>query len=858
MLIISQKFDFGNRDMENILDNLNKEQREAVETVRGSLLVLAGAGSGKTKLLTSRIAYLIQNGVRPRNILAVTFTNKAAKEMKERLGNILGENVVKYMWVGTFHGICGRILRENIENYSFQSGKRLDKNFSIYDETDSNAVIKQAIKKLNLDDKVYAPKLVKTVISNAKNKMQDAYTFATFARDFKSQKIAQIYEEYENSLNNNNAIDFDDMLMLTVKLLEQCKEVRQQYYDRFQHILVDEFQDTNMAQYKLINMLYTNLEPDIPDERSLCVVGDVDQSIYSWRGADYTIILNFQKDFKKTKLIKLEQNYRSTANILNVANAIIENNTERVDKVLYSQKGDGELIDYFEAQDEADEANFIASRIKQDSGGDYNRFAILYRTNSQSRALEEACMAAGLPYKIYGGLKFYDRKEVKDIIAYLKLIYNTDDSQSFRRIVNVPKRAIGDTTVKNLSDFADKEDISLFAACQRIEDAVEIPPRTRSKLKDFSELILKFVNAKDSYSLQDFVTLVIEKTGYLAELQSQNTPESEADIENLQELVNVAGEFVPEEADNALGEFLQQVALVSDLDGMEDISNNVTLMTLHSAKGLEFPIVFLAGCDEGVFPHQRTFNIPSEMEEERRLMYVGVTRAEEKLYLTSAKRRQMWGEYKYYNPSRFIDEIPPQLLNKIGFEGSTSGTSTFQNAVSRARTGKSDYSYSAARSDSFGYVKPSSGFGKGFVAPTRGLATGKSHNDRQRQNSSYSQQPHRTPSRTILVKSQANKQRDDEKIKEFFKDNAIKRMLEEKKQKERMQQAEDAERQRRMETTTPIEYVFNVGERVFHDKLGIGHIQEVTQIGDSMMYTIDFGRQGVKAMDAAYAKLKKF
>lgn len=858
MLIISQKFDFGNRDMENILDNLNKEQREAVETVRGPLLVLAGAGSGKTKLLTSRIAYLIQNGVRPRNILAVTFTNKAAKEMKERLGNILGENVVKYMWVGTFHGICGRILRENIENYSFQSGKRLDKNFSIYDETDSNAVIKQAIKRLNLDDKVYAPKLVKTVISNAKNKMQDAYTFATFARDFKSQKIAQIYEEYENSLNNNNAIDFDDMLMLTVKLLEQCKEVRQQYYDRFQHILVDEFQDTNMAQYKLINMLYTNLEPDIPDERSLCVVGDVDQSIYSWRGADYTIILNFQKDFKKTKLIKLEQNYRSTANILNVANAIIENNTERVDKVLYSQKGDGELIDYFEAQDEADEANFIASRIKQDSGGDYNRFAILYRTNSQSRALEEACMAAGLPYKIYGGLKFYDRKEVKDIIAYLKLIYNTDDSQSFRRIVNVPKRAIGDTTVKNLSDFADKEDISLFAACQRIEDAVEIPSRTRSKLKDFSELILKFVNAKDSYSLQDFVTLVIEKTGYLAELQSQNTPESEADIENLQELVNVAGEFVPEEADNALGEFLQQVALVSDLDGMEDISNNVTLMTLHSAKGLEFPIVFLAGCDEGVFPHQRTFNIPSEMEEERRLMYVGVTRAEEKLYLTSAKRRQMWGEYKYYNPSRFIDEIPPQLLNKIGFEGSTSGTSTFQNAVSRARTGKSDYSYSAAQSDSFGYVKPSSGFGKGFVAPTRGLATGKSHNDRQRQNSSYSQQPHRTPSRTILVKSQANKQRDDEKIKEFFKDNAIKRMLEEKKQKERMQQAEDAERQRRMETTTPIEYVFNVGERVFHDKLGIGHIQEVTQIGDSMMYTIDFGRQGVKAMDAAYAKLKKF
>ena len=857
MLIISQKFDFGNRDMENILDNLNKEQREAVQTIQGPLLVLAGAGSGKTKLLTSRIAYLIQNGVKPRNILAVTFTNKAAKEMKERLGNILGENVVKYMWVGTFHGICGRILRENIENYSFQSGKKLDKNFSIYDENDSNAVIKQAIKKLNLDDKVYQPKLVKSVISNAKNKMQDAYTFATFARDFKSQKIAAIYEEYENALNNNNAIDFDDMLLLTVKLLEQCKEVRQLYYDRFQHILVDEFQDTNMAQYKLINMLYTNLESEIPDERSLCVVGDVDQSIYSWRGADYTIILNFQKDFKKTKLIKLEQNYRSTANILNVANAIIENNTERVDKVLYSQKGDGELIDYYEAQDEADEANFIASRIKQDSGGDYNRYAILYRTNSQSRALEEACMAAGIPYRIYGGLKFYDRKEIKDIIAYLKLIYNPDDSQSFRRIVNVPKRAIGDTTVKALSDFADSKDVSLFEAIKEIEES-ELSPRVQSKLKDFAELILKFKNAASSYSLQEFVTLVIEKSGYLAELQSQNTPESEADIENLQELVNVAGEFVPEESDNALGEFLQQVALVSDLDGMDDISNNVTLMTLHSAKGLEFPIVFLAGCDEGVFPHQRTFNIPSEMEEERRLMYVGVTRAEEKLYLSSAKRRQMWGEYKYYNPSRFIDEIPRQLLNSIGFEGSTSGTSTFQNAVSKARTGKSDFSYSAAQSDSYGYVKPSSGFGKGFVAPTRGLATGNSQSDRQRQNSSYYNQPQRTPSRTILVKSKENKQRDEEKVKEFFKDNAIKRMLEEKRQKERMQQEAEAERQKKMETTTPIEYVFNEGERVFHDKLGIGHIKEVTQIGDSMMYTIDFGRQGVKAMDAAYAKLKKF
>lgn len=840
--------------MENILENLNKEQKEAVQTTAGPLLILAGAGSGKTKVLTSRIAYLIQKGVKPQNILAVTFTNKAAKEMKARLGSMIGENTVKYMWVGTFHGICGRILRENVDRYTFPSGKKLDKNFTIYDDNDTNAVLKQAIKKLNIDDKIYQPKLVKSVISNAKNKMQDAYTFATFARDFKSQKIAQIYEEYENTLNNNNAIDFDDMLMLTVKLLDHNTEIRTHYYERFQHILVDEYQDTNLAQYNLVNMLYTNKLTEVPPERSLCVVGDVDQSIYSWRGADYTIIMNFQKDFKNTKLIKLEQNYRSTANILNVANAIIENNTERVDKVLYSNKGEGELIDYFEAQDEADEANFIVSRIKQDSGGNYNQYAILYRTNSQSRSIEEACMAAGVPYRIYGGLKFYDRKEIKDIIAYLKLIYNTDDSQSFRRIVNVPKRSIGDTTVKRLQDFADREDISLFAAAQRIQEDTEIPPRTRSKITDFVNLITKFREAIPNYNLREFVTLVIEKSGYLAELQLQNTPEAEADIENLQELVNVAEEFVPEEEDNVLGEFLAQVALVSDIDNMDTIANNVTLMTLHAAKGLEFPVVFMAGLDEGIFPHLRSLNVPSEMEEERRLMYVGVTRAEEKLYLTSAKRRQMWGEFKYYNPSRFIEEIPRQLLNMISFEGSTSDNSTFRNAVSKAKTGKSDYSYSAAQADSYGYIKPSTGFGKGFVAPTKGLASGTAP-----KKSFYGyEQPKRTPQRTILVKSQANKQRDEEKVKEFFKDNAIKRMLEEKREKERRQMEEAAEREKAFDVQSPVEYVFNVGERVFHDKLGIGHITDVIKVGDSMMYTIDFGKQGKKAMDAAYAKLKKF
>ncbi len=850
--------------MEKLLENLNKEQQEAVQTTQGPLLILAGAGSGKTKVLTTRIAYMIRQGVKPRNILAVTFTNKAAKEMKERIGKIIGEDTVKYMWVGTFHGICGRILRENIDKYNTATGKNLDKNFTIYDDSDTNQIITRAIKKLNLDEKVYPTKLVKSVISNAKNKMQDATAFATYARDFKSQRIAAIYEEYEKALNNNNAIDFDDMLMLTVKLLEQNQDVRQQYYDRFQHIMVDEYQDTNLAQYNLVNMLYTNLSQEIPDERSLCVVGDVDQSIYSWRGADYTIIMNFQKDYPKTKLIKLEQNYRSTAHILNAANAVIENNNERVDKVLYSNKGEGEKLSYYIADDEADEANYIVTNIRRTAHGNFNQFAILYRTNNQSRALEEACMATGVPYRIYGGTKFYDRAEVKTVLCYLKLINNTDDSQSLRRVINIPKRGIGDTTVKNLSDFANSKDISLFEAIKICEES-EISAKTQSKLKDFATLIQKFKDAQNSYTLKEFVTLVIEKSGYLAELQAKASvdPDFQDDINNLQELVNVAEEFVPEEEGNTLGEFLQQVALVSDLDSMENEANNVTLMTLHAAKGLEFPTVFIAGMDEGIFPSQRTLQSESEVEEERRLMYVGVTRAEEKLYLVSAKRRQTWGEYRYYNPSRFIEEIPQNLIESSESLGSSSSrsSSTFRSAVSKAK----------AQSDSDGYVKPSSGFGVNFVAPQRkGLASSSSSSSSSSgkssaySNNSYNrssyQRPasNRTPQRTILVKSAINKKREEEKIAAFFQDNAIKRMADERRRKQEAERLEAEQKERERNQTPVIDDVYSVGQRVFHEHMGVGHITEVTTISDSIMYTIDFGKLGKKAMDASYAKLKKF
>ena len=822
--------------MENILENLNKEQLEAAKTTTGALLILAGAGSGKTKVLTSRIAYMIQNGAIAGKILAVTFTNKAAKEMKERLSSILGENIVKYMWVGTFHSICGRILRQDIENYAFQSGKRLDKNFSIYDETDSMAVIKQAVKKLNLDDKIYQPKLIKAVISNAKNKMQDAYTFATFARDFKSQKIAEVFELYENTLNNNNAIDFDDMLMLCVKLLEQNPEVRAKYYNKFQHILVDEYQDTNQAQYQLVKALYTNLQADIPKERSLCVVGDVDQSIYSWRGADFRIIMNFQNDFPNVKLVKLEQNYRSTANILNAANAIIENNEERVDKVLYSQKGDGEKITLYEAQDEADEANFIVRSIR-DTSDNYNQFAVLYRTNAQSRALEEALIAAGIPYRIYGGLKFYDRKEIKDAIAYLKLIYNQNDSQSLRRIINVPKRAIGETTLKHLQEYADENDMSLFSAILDVDNISAIKSGTASKLKDFATLIIKLKDAESRYSLPEFLSLVLEKSGYIRELQASGTDEDAVRIDNLQELVNVANEFEPEELDNTLGEFLAQVSLVSDIDSMDEIANNVTLMTLHASKGLEFPIVFLAGCDEGIFPSARCSNSLSELEEERRLMYVGVTRAETKLYLTTAKRRQMWGEYKYYSPSRFLAEIPAQLLDQEESSETFEHTSTFTSAVKKVK----DTSSSRASFTNDGYVKPSTGFGSNFVAPSMKKTTNVVQ---------------RTPSKIIIKKNPINKQKEDEKIKAFFENNVIKRKMEEEKRKNEELAKQHLKEEEIKNTTT--QYFFNVGERVFHEKLGVGHIADVIQIGDSTMYTIDFGKLGRKAMDASYAHLKKF
>ncbi len=824
--------------MEELLKSLNAEQKEAVVEKEGALLVLAGAGSGKTKVLTTRIVNLVKSGVNPYKILAVTFTNKAAKEMRERLSKMIGEDVVKKMWVGTFHNICGRILRFDIENYKSPDGRKWDNNYVIYDESDTNTLIKNAIKKLNLDEKVYAPKLVKAAISNAKSKMQDAYTFSTRARDYRSQKISEVYEEYEKQLLANNAIDFDDMLLLTVNLLSTNEEVRNKYHERFSHILVDEFQDTNISQYMLIRHLYSNNKTDEELKgRSLCVVGDVDQSIYSWRGADYKIILNFQTDYRNAKLIKLEKNYRSVATILDAANAIIVNNTERVSKNLYSTKGQGEKIDIYEAQDEAGEAYYIANKIRN-YARNLNDYAVLYRTNSQSRAIEEALISQGISYRMVGGLKFYDRKEIKDLIAYLKLIYNRHDSQSLKRIINVPKRSIGDTTVKKLQEIADSLGYSIYDVIQNINEYDDFNAPTKAKLTAFSQLLDKIEKNKDTLSLPEFIAFIIEETGYLAELKQEDTEESQSRIENLQELVNVARDFSPDEEDNILGEFLAQVALVSDLDETPDADNAVTLMTLHAAKGLEFETVFLAGLEEGIFPHSRSLNSNTEMEEERRLMYVGVTRAKQKLYITYAKRRQMWGETRYYSPSRFLAEIPDSLTERNVSDDSVSSykSNTFKQAVNKIKTDRS------------GYVEKTTSFGAGFVAPTLKNNTQNINKvvKPKPTNPTYSQPVH-TKKEAFIVKNAQNKARDEEKVQKLLEDNPIKRMLEEKKKKEAAQAASESEQN-----------TYNVGDRVFHEKFGIGHISEIKQIGSSSLYVIDFGKQGKKAVDALYANLKKF
>lgn len=641
--------------MNSLLTGLNKEQQQAVQHTEGPLLILAGAGSGKTKVLTVRIAHLLAQGVNPYEILAITFTNKAAKEMKSRVEGLVGD-VANRIWLSTFHSFCAKFLRFELDNFLGYNS-----NFTIYDTSDSQAVIKAALKALNLDDKYYPVGAMIAAISDAKNKLLFASDFRKQARDFYQQKVADVYEYYERELRKNNALDFDDLLLVAVKLLQSNAAVLDKYSKRFRYVMIDEYQDTNHAQYLLAKLLASHW-------KNIAVVGDADQSIYAWRGADIQNILDFEKDYPNCTSIKLEQNYRSTKIILDAANAVIENNEGRPKKNLWTDKTEGAKIQHFTAQSEHEEAAFIGDTIakKHDIHGvPYGDMAILYRTNAQSRVLEEALIKRALPYTMVGGTKFYDRKEIKDVLAYLRVLYNPFDDLSLLRIINVPKRSIGATTVAKLQDYARANGTSLFMTLTQLHLVDTIKGKTKEKLEEFGILIFTLVAEMEDKTVLDILEAILDRTGYLAQLEESTDPQDQARAENIGELLSVAKDFQDTNPTGTVEDFLEQVALVNDVDSFEQEESKVTLMTLHAAKGLEFPIVFLGGLEEGLFPHSRTLMNPEEIEEERRLAYVGITRAEKELYISNATTRTVFGRTSSYLPSRFIDEIPEELVDGL-------------------------------------------------------------------------------------------------------------------------------------------------------------------------------------------------
>ena len=639
----------------DILEGLNDEQKEAVLAVEGPCLVIAGAGSGKTKVLTHKIAYLMHNvGVKPWNILAITFTNKAANEMKERVEKLVGE-VAKDMWIGTFHSICVRILRRYIDRIGFTSS------FVIFDTSDQRTIVKQCIKQLELDDKIFTDRSVLSEISNAKNEMLEPADYALRANgEYRKETIAEVYKMYQKKLKDNNAVDFDDIINYTIKILSENPDVLEYYSNKFEYVLVDEYQDTNKAQFTLVSMLAARFG-------NITAVGDNNQGIYSFRGADITNILNFERDFPGTKIIKLEQNYRCTQNILDAANAVIKNNESKYEKNLWTQNNKGDLPYVFRGDTEYDEANFIVEqirRLKREEYLDYNDFTVLYRMNSQSRSIEDILRREDIPYKIVGGLKFYERKEIKDIIAYLRLIENTADNLSLQRIINEPKRGIGKTSLDNIEAVANQNDISMYEVIKRA-DAFGLN-RVYVNSRDFINQIEELRSKKDTLIISELIKETLRITGYSKALELEDTTEAENRLENLDEFLTVAIEFEEELADNTLADFLEGITLSSDIDNTDETEDSVTLMTLHSAKGLEFPVVFLVGMEEGIFPGYKSIGEQKELEEERRLCYVGITRAKQHLFLTCARQRTIFGSTSCNQVSRFVKEIPEELLD--GYE----------------------------------------------------------------------------------------------------------------------------------------------------------------------------------------------
>lgn len=641
---------------------LNPAQLEAVAHVQGPLLILAGAGSGKTRVLTHRIASLIAGGhARPWEILAVTFTNKAAQELKTRLAALLeapsgaSARPMAGMWVGTFHSICARILREDIELL----GGRYRRNFVIYDDSEQTAIIKDGLARLGLDDKAYTPRSVLSTISRAKSQAQSVERFQEGAMGHSARMVGEVYAYYQSELERQNALDFDDLLLLTVRLLKARPDVLERYAQRFKFLLIDEYQDTNHTQYQLVSMLSAA-------SRNLCVVGDVDQSIYSFRAADFRIILQFQQDFPDAKVITLQENYRSTGRILAAANAVIENNTERYPKELWTNKGEGEKITVYAAEDDRSEARWVVEAIRDRLRPefDYGQIAVLYRTNAQSRAFEDELMRWGIPYRLIGGLRFYERREIKDALAYMRLLFNPSDDSAFQRIVNVPRRGLGATSLGKLEEAARAAGVSMLEAALA-GDAAGLGPKPKKAFCEFATWIRSLQDKASELSVHEILVRVLDESGMLEDLRREPTIEDRARVENLEEFVSVARQFAESSDDPSLGAFLMQMALVSDLDAAADEGGSLTLMTLHSAKGLEFPVVFLVGVEEGLFPHKRTLDNPPEIEEERRLCYVGMTRAEERLFMSHAGRRMVFGQLQPAIPGRFLAEIPEDLLYTI-------------------------------------------------------------------------------------------------------------------------------------------------------------------------------------------------
>ena len=641
--------------MQEILEGLNDKQYEAVVNTEGPCLVIAGAGSGKTKVLTHKIAYLIgEKNVLPWEIIAITFTNKAANEMKERIANLVGETA-KDIWMGTFHSICVRILRRFIDRIGF------DSSFIIFDTSDQRTLVKNCLKDLSIDDKMFTDRSVLSEISNAKNEMLEPEQYTARANgDFRKEKIAKVYELYQKMLRENNAIDFDDIINYTIKILLENPDVLDYYSNKFKYVLVDEYQDTNKSQFTLITLFASK-------HGNITVVGDNDQGIYSFRGADISNILNFEKDFPGTKIIKLEQNYRCTGNILKVANSVIKNNEVKYKKELWTQNEEGFLPKVYVADNEYDEASYIAEQIehlKREEYYKYSDFAILYRMNTQSRAIEDILRRENVPYKVIGGLKFYERKEIKDIIAYLRLIQNSSDNLSLKRIINEPKRGIGKTSLDKVEQIANSNEISMYEVIKNADQYGL--NRVYLNSREFINVMEELKAKKDELNISELVKLTLRKSGYTKALEDESTIEAENRIENLNEFLTVTMEFEEQFAENTLSEFLEGITLSSDIDNLEEEEDTVTLMTLHSAKGLEFPVVFLVGMEEGIFPGYKSISEPTELEEERRLCYVGITRARQNLFLTCSKQRTIFGSTSYNPTSRFLNEIPEELLE--GYE----------------------------------------------------------------------------------------------------------------------------------------------------------------------------------------------